>query len=93
VNECKALPYGLINFFGNKKLFARTGQRHTLNVTRTVVDDNWGVSIPGPAIAINDAGTLNAESSSFSDNLGMIGFYLAGAGGVFRTSTRPTLNR
>jgi len=93
VNECKPLPYGLINFFGNKQLVARTGQRHTLNVTRTTVDDSWGVSIPGPAIAINDAGHLNAESSSFSDNLGMIGFYLAGAGGSLRTSTRPTLNR
>ena len=86
------VPYGFVTFWANKELFARTGQQHTLNVTRIRVDKNWGVYIPGPALAINDAGHLNAESSFFGDNRA-IGFYLAGAGGSLRTSTRPTLNR
>jgi hypothetical protein len=43
-----------MNFFGNSDLLARTGQRHTMGIIRTTVDDYYGgaITIPGQPIPV-----------------------------------------
>jgi len=75
-------PIGGVTMFGNRGLLARTGQRHTINIIRTRMDDcnNTAHLIGGPA-------HVNADSSFFVNNRGIGVRMFDGATGALNNCT------
>ena len=76
-------PDGGVTIFGNRGLLARTGQRHTINIIRTTIDDFSTIDahlIGGPA-------HVNADSSFFVNNDGIGLRMFDGATGALNNCT------
>ena len=87
-----AVPNGAIYFVGNLNLLKSTGQRHTIDIIRTTVEDCHSdmlrpQPIPIPNVAILIGARVNADTCRFNNNRG-VGFSLfAGATGAANNCT------
>jgi hypothetical protein len=66
-------PTGGVTLFGNRGLLKRTGQRHTINIIQTTIDDfsAGNSTLSATALLVGGPGHINATSSFFVNNRGI----------------------